>query len=103
MEQENFYSLGNENFSLTGYQCRFGAQTNNDSTISLTVGIEESEKLHYAFNSENGLCLTTPFGSVRTPDLLGKVASLPDNDVKKTSAPYGFSSPFELTIHKQYV
>ena len=84
MEQENFYSLGNENFALTGYQCKFGLQTGDDGISSLTVGIDASEQLHYAFNSENGLCLTTPFGSVRTPDLLGKVASLPDNDAKKT-------------------
>ena len=84
MEQENFYSLGNENFALTGYQCKFGVQTNDDGTSSLTVGLDASEQLHYAFNSEKGLCPTTPFGSVRTPDLLGKVASLPDNDAKKT-------------------
>ena len=83
MEQENFFSLGNESFALTGYQCRFGIHANDDGSTSLTVGTEPTEQLHYAFNSENGLCITTPFGSIRTPDLLGKVVSLPDNDAKK--------------------
>lgn len=84
MQQENFFSLGNENFALTGYQCNFGIQNREDGVAVLTVGIDPSAQLHYAFNSENGLCLTTPFGSVRSADLLGKVASLPDNDARET-------------------
>lgn len=98
MEGESFFNYGNEVFTLTGYKSVFDVIADDSGQRRLVVGIDNSQELHYAFSGEYGLCLTTPFGSIQTTDLLGKFASLPDNDADATFAffqEYGYLFPIQ--------
>lgn len=87
MESESFFNYGNEAFTLTGFKSVFNVVADENGKNKLVVGIDVNQELHYAFSGEYGLCLTTPFGSIQTKDLLGKFVSLPDNDAE---AVFGF-------------
>ena len=83
MEEPTFFdSAGNEFFSLEGYKCSFEICSDSVGNNILKVTANSDEPIHYAFGSSNGLCLTTPFGSVIKPDLLKALISLPDNNAK---------------------
>ena len=98
MEQENFYSFGNEDFSMTGYKCIFDLGADQSGKPVLTVRADASAPLIYAFASEAGLCITSEYGHIIEKDLLLKLVSLPDNDVKQTFsffAEHGFILPID--------
>ncbi len=98
MEGESFFNFGNEAFTLTGYKCVFDVVEDENGRRILTVGIDTSQELHYAFSAEHGLCTTTPFGSPQEKDLLGKFVSLPDNDAEAAFVffqEYGYLFPLQ--------
>ncbi len=95
---ESFFGLGNETFTLTGYKSVFDVNIDEKGQRMLVVSADTNQELHYAFNGEYGLCTTTPFGSIQAKDLLGKFASLPDNDANALFSffqEYGYLFPVQ--------
>ena len=82
VESESFFNFGNDSFTLTGYKSFFNVVVDDDGQRNLVIGVDVSQEIRYAFSGEYGLCITTPFGSIQTKDLLGKFVSLPDNDAE---------------------
>ena len=82
LENEKFFNLGNDYFSLNGYRCFTGVDVVNlspgEMRHTLKIQSDEQNELHYAFSGSNGLCRTTPMGSVRKENLLSALISLPN-------------------------
>lgn len=82
-----FFNLSNEYFSLSCKKCIFRTEkvlkTDGHTHNILTVYPADSEVINYAFSGNQGLCLTTPFGSLQNKNILGTLISLPYNNVKK--------------------
>lgn len=86
IETENFFNLGTDYFSFIGQKCHFNLQKNIDSHINsknvLTITVDTDEKLYFSFSGNNGLCLTTEFGSIIQKNVLREFLSLPSNNAK---------------------
>lgn len=84
---DNFFNLGNDYFSLSCRKCIFRTEESlkPDGQVHniLTVYPVDSEIVNYAFSGSQGLCLTTPHGSLQNKNILGTLISLPSNNVKK--------------------
>lgn len=85
IESENFFNVGNDFFSLKGYRCFCGVDIINIAPNKvekrLKIQAAKDSEIHYAFSGTNGLCRTTPMGSVCANNLLGELISLPNNDI----------------------
>lgn len=84
---DNFFNLSNDYFSLSCKKCTFEIEetlkTDGDAHKTLMVYPVNNECLNYAFSGKQGLCLTTPHGSIQNENILGKLISLPGNNAKK--------------------
>lgn len=84
---DNFFNLGNDYFSLSCRKCIFRTEEilKPDGQVRniLTVYPLDNEIINYAFSGSQGLCLTTPHGSLQNKNILGTLISLPSNNVKK--------------------
>lgn len=84
---DNFFNLGNDYFSLSCRKCIFRTEEifKPDGQVHniLTVYPVDNEIINYAFSGSQGLCLTTPHGSLQNKNILGTLISLPSNNVKK--------------------
>lgn len=87
IDTENFFNLGTDYFSFVGQKCHFDIQKNDDSHIAskniLTISTDSNEKMYFSFSGNDGLCLTTEFGSIIQKNVLGKFLSLPANNAKE--------------------
>ena len=92
-ELDNFFNLSNDYFSLSCKKCTFRIEetlkTNGQPHKILTVYPVNNEIINYAFSGSQGLCLTTPHGSLQNKNVLGSLISLPATNVKKTAAKKG--------------
>lgn len=83
---ENFFNLGTDYFSFVGQKCYFEVQKNDNEQIDsknvLTISSNNYEKKYFSFSGNDGLCLTTEFGSIIQPNILEKFLSLPSNSAK---------------------
>ena len=86
-ELDNFFNLSNDYFSLSCKKCTFRIEetlkTNGQPHKILTVYPVNNEIINYAFSGSQGLCLTTPHGSLQNKNVLGSLISLPATNVKK--------------------
>lgn len=86
-ELDNFLNLSNDYFSLSCKKCTFRIEetlkTNGQPHKILTVYPVNNEIINYAFSGSQGLCLTTPHGSLQNKNVLGSLISLPATNVKK--------------------
>lgn len=86
IETENFFNLGIDYFSFVGQRCHFTPQRNDGSHFNLknvlTISSDNDEKLFFSFSGNNGLCLTTEFGTIIQKNVLEKFLSLPPNNAK---------------------
>lgn len=86
IDAENFFNLGTDYFSFIGQKCHFEIQKNDNphfvSKNILTVVSDSDEQLFFSFSGNDGLCLTTEFGSIIHKNILGKFLSLPSNNAK---------------------
>ena len=84
---DNFFNLGNENFSLKCKKCTFRIEkvlkTDGLTHNVLTAYPINTESVNYAFSGSLGLCSTTPHGSLQNKNLLGTIISLPGKNSKK--------------------
>lgn len=87
IDTENFFNLGTDYFSFVGQKCQFEIQKNDnphiDSKNILSISSDGSEKLYFSFSGNEGLCLTTEFGSIIQKNILGKFLSLRSNNAKE--------------------
>lgn len=87
IDTENFFNLGTDYFSFVGQKCHFEIQKNDnphiDSKNILTISSDSTEKLYFSFSGNDGLCLTTEFGSIIQKNILGKFLSLRANNAKE--------------------
>lgn len=107
IENENFFNLGNDYFSLKGYRCFTGVDivnlTPSEMRQTLKIQADKQNELHYAFSGSNGLCRTTPMGSVRKENLLSELISLP-NDIDSLRCFFeenGFLFPISETEYEE--
>lgn len=86
MVTDNFFSLGPDYFSFSNNKCHFNIIKNEDSSTktrnTLTVSAIINEIVYYSFSGNNGLCVTTKYGSIKHRNVLGKLLSLPPNNAK---------------------
>lgn len=86
VETENFFNLGTDYFSFIGQKCYFELQKNSSTEINsknvLTISSVSDEKLFFSFSGNDGLCLTTEFGSIVHKNILEIFLSLPQNNAK---------------------
>lgn len=86
LETENFFNLGTDYFSFIGQKCHFQIQKNDNPHINtkniLTITSDSDEQLFFSFSGNDGLCLTTEFGSIIQKNILQKFLSLPANNAK---------------------
>lgn len=82
LDIENFYNLGIDYFSFTNQKCIFELKTNNNSKNILIATPNIEQKLYYSFSGNDGLCLTTEYGSIRENNIFAKFVSLPPNNTK---------------------
>lgn len=86
-DSDNFFNLSNDYFSLSCKKCTFIIEemlkTNGQAHNELTVYPVDNEVINYAFSGDQGLCLTTPHGSLQNKNILGTLISLPGTNVKK--------------------
>ncbi len=84
---DNFFNLSNDYFLLSCKKCTFRIEevlkTDGQVHNILTVYPVNNEIINYAFSGSQGLCLTTPHGSLQNKNILGTLISLPGNNVKK--------------------
>ena len=77
IDTENFFNLGTDYFSFVGQKCHFEIQKNDNPHINskniLTISSDSTEKLYFSFSGNEGLCLTTEFGSIIQKKYLGKI------------------------------
>lgn len=107
LENENFFNLGNDYFSLKGYRCFTGVDVVNlspgEMRHTLKIQSDEQNELHYAFSGSNGLCRTTPMGSVRKENLLSELISLPNevDSIRSFFEENGFFFPVSKTEYEE--
>lgn len=86
IDTENFFNLGTDYFSFVGQKCYFEVQKNDNELIDsknvLTISSNNDEKKYFSFSGNDGLCLTTEFGSIIQPNILEKFLSLPSDNTK---------------------
>lgn len=84
---DDFFNLSNDYFSLSNKKCIFRIEeilkTDGQVHNILTVYPINNETINYAFSGNQGLCLTTPYGSPKNKNILSELISLPMNNVKK--------------------
>ncbi|MEG0094781.1 MAG: hypothetical protein RR670_01965 [Erysipelotrichaceae bacterium] len=84
---DNFFNLSNDYFSLSCKKCIFRIEevlkTDGQAHNVLMVYPVDKEVINYAFSGNQGLCLTTPHGSLQNKNILGTLISLPGDNVKK--------------------
>ena len=109
LENDNFFNLGNDYFSLKGYSCFTGIDTlitnltTGESKSILKVQANKDNLLYFAFSGSNGLCRTTPKGSIRKKNILNQLISLPNNieSLKFFFEENGFLFPISKTKHEE--
>lgn len=83
---ENFFNLGTDYFSFIGQNCHFEILRNDDTHINsknvLMISSDNDTKKYFSFSGNDGLCLTTEFGSILQKNVLEKFLSLPSNNAK---------------------
>lgn len=80
------FELGVETFSLNSYKCHMRFET-IDNEQMLCVETDTKEPLYYSFSGMNGLCGTTKYGTIRTPNLILAICSL---NLENTDEVFGF-------------
>ncbi|MGI6593668.1 MAG: CGNR zinc finger domain-containing protein [Christensenellales bacterium] len=82
---DDFFKLSTNFFSMEGCKCHLDIDTYTVSPKNIEykykVKADKENTLHYAFSGKNGLCITTPMGSIRKENLLNELISLPIGDV----------------------
>lgn len=104
LDIENFYNLGVDYFFFTNQKCIFELKTNDNSENILTVTPNIEEKLYYSFSGNDGLCLTTEYGSIRENNIFAKFVSLPSNNAQillQFLKEYGYF--FKLPANKETI
>lgn len=85
-KSENFFNFGTDFFNVSNKKCEIEyikvSKKRNPNDDFLKISPCE-ENIYYAFSGKNGLCTTTPAGSIKDENLLIKLISIPNSKIDK--------------------